>query len=221
MLTPRPLLPPSAVRAHALKNCLAIVYAVNKLIESEVGEIAQRRLSRSQQAVRRMVALIEEDLRPPNSLPSEEQPDCVSAAQLLEQVRGRVEDLAQAKGVRLSFRAGSGDVRADTPALTEALANLVMNAIQSSPVGTTVAVTSDDGTDGGQLFSVRDAGNGIAPQDLRRLGTPFHSGREGGYGLGIAVACEVVARHGGLTRIESALGAGTLVSVWLPHGKAP
>ena len=217
MLTPRPLLPPSAVRAHALKNCLAIVCAVNNLVEPEVGELAQRRLSRSQQAVRRMVALLEEDLRSPNSLSTEEQADCVSAARILEEVHGRVVDLAQAKGVRLSFRAGSGDICADTGALTEALGNLVINAIQSSPNGATVTVTSDEDTDRSQLFSVKDTGDGIAAQDLRRLGTPFHSGREGGSGLGIAVACDVVERHGGLARIESALGAGTLVSVWLPH----
>src|SRR6187431_2557221 len=93
MLAPRPLLSSSAVRAHELKNCLAIVCAVNKLVESEVGELAQRRLSRSQQAVRRMVALLDEDLRPPNSLPTKEQADCVSAAQILEEVHRRVVDL--------------------------------------------------------------------------------------------------------------------------------
>jgi two-component system sensor histidine kinase VicK len=217
MLAPRPVLPQSAVRAHALKNCLAIVCAVNELVDSEVGETAQRRLSRSQQAVRRMMALLEEDLQPANAQLAEAQADWVSAAQILEDVRGRVEDMAQARGVRLRFRAGLGDIRADAGALTEALANLVMNAIESSPAGATVAVTSDEGTDQGQLFSVKDTGDGIAEQDLRRLGTPFHSRREGGSGLGIAVACDVVERHGGLARIESALGAGTLVSVWLPR----
>jgi len=219
MLAPRPLLPQSAVRAHALKNCLAIVCAVNKLVESEVGETAQRRLSRSQQAVSRMLELLEEELRPATAHPTGDQPDCVSAAQILGDVHGRVEDLAQAKGVRLLFHAGPGDICADVHALTEALGNLVMNAIESSPSGASVVVTSDEGTDRGQLFTVKDTGDGIPEQDLRRLGTPFHTRREGGSGLGLAVACDVVERHGGLASIESALGAGTLVSIWLPRAQ--
>lgn len=218
MLAPTPLLPASAVRAHALKNCLAIVCAVNKLVESEVGEAAQRRLSRSQQAVRRMLKLLEEDLQPADAHRDPEHLASISVAQILDEVRARVEDLAQARGIRLSFRAGEGEVRADVVALTEALGNLVMNAIDSSSPGATVAVTSEEGPDLGQLFTVKDAGDGIPEEDLRRLGTPFHSRREGGSGLGMAVACAVVERHGGLARIESALGAGTRVSIWLPPG---
>lgn len=217
MLASRPFLPPNAVRAHALKNCLSIVCAVNKLVEGEVGEASQRRLSRSQQAVRRMLELLEGDLRPTDVEPNTGQAEFVSAAQILDEVRGRVEDLAQARGVRLLFRAGPGDIYAEPCTLAEALGNLVMNAIESSASGAVVVVTSDESSEQGQLFTVRDTGDGIPEQDLRRLGTPFHSRRQGGSGLGIAVARDVVERHGGLAHIESALGAGTLVSIWLPR----
>lgn len=217
MLAPRPLLPPSAVRAHALKNCLSIVCAVNKLVESEVGEASQRRLSRSQQAVRRMRELLEEELRPTDLEPRPSHADLVSAGQILDEVRARVEDLAQAKGVRLLFRAGPGDIYAEPAMLAEALGNIVMNAIESSASGAIVVVTSDEGSEQGQLFTVRDTGDGIPERDLARLGTPFHSRRQGGSGLGIAVARDVVERHGGLAHIESARGAGTVVSIWLPR----
>ena len=217
MLALKPLLPPSAVRAHALKNCLSIVCAVNKLVEGEVGEASQRRLSRSQQAVRRMLELLEEELRPAGVEPNPGHADFVSAAQLLDDVRGRVEDLAQARGVRLLFRAGPGDIYAEPSTLAEALGNIVMNAIESSASGATVFVRSDETSEQGQLFTVRDTGDGIPEHDLRRLGTPFHSRRQGGSGLGIAVARDVVERHGGLAHIESTLDAGTLVSIWLPR----
>jgi two-component system sensor histidine kinase VicK len=220
MLALRPLLPPSAVRAHALKNCLSIVCAVNTLVEGEVGEASQRRLSRSQQAVRRMLELLEEELRPTGLERSPSRADFISAVQVLDEVRGRVEDLAQAKGVRLLFRAGPGDIYAEPSTLAEALGNIVMNAIESSASGAIVVVTSDESSEQGQLFTVRDTGDGIPEQDLRRLGTPFHSGRQGGSGLGIAVARDVVERHGGLAHIESAPGAGTLVSIWLPRGES-
>jgi hypothetical protein len=55
-------LPARAARAHALKNCLAIVCAVNDLVEPDLGAAAQSRLARSKKALRRMAELIEEDL---------------------------------------------------------------------------------------------------------------------------------------------------------------
>ncbi len=46
--------PARAARAHVLKNCLAIVCAVNQLVEPELGEASRLRIARSQKAVRRM-----------------------------------------------------------------------------------------------------------------------------------------------------------------------
>src|SRR5450432_3521318 len=49
---------PRAARAHALENCLA----VNRLLESDVNERSRERLARSQEAVDRMLAIIQEEL---------------------------------------------------------------------------------------------------------------------------------------------------------------
>jgi hypothetical protein len=51
-----------AQRAHALKNCLAVVHAVNKLVEPELSEKSRERLERSQNALKRMLTLLDEDL---------------------------------------------------------------------------------------------------------------------------------------------------------------
>jgi signal transduction histidine kinase len=92
-----------------------------------------------------------------------------------------------------------------------------MNAIDSTPPGRVVMVTSRAGSDGGQVWTVEDEGGGIPAHLLARIGTPFISRRKGGSGLGVAVARDTVERHGGWLDIRSAPGLGTLVSIHLPR----
>jgi signal transduction histidine kinase len=209
-------LPARAVRAHALKNCLSIVTAVNGLVQVEASAPARGRLLRSQDAVRRMLELIEEDLLPDSDSARLPEVELVSAAQILDAVRVRVEDLAEARQVHVAFRAGPGGTRGDAHGLAEALLNIVTNAIQSSSAGTAVLVTTAETVDGGQVWTVRDNGPGIPRHLLPHVGTPFFSRRQQGSGLGIAVARDIVAQHGGHTQIESAPGLGTGVYIWLP-----
>jgi signal transduction histidine kinase len=219
-------LPARAVRAHALKNCLAVVDAANMLLACELSELdelseqAQLRLQRSKNALRRMAKLIDEDLRAGSAADSGDSPQQLSAAQVLACVRAQAEDFAEAKGVHLEFRIGAGSLRGDLNGLVEALGNIVKNAIESSPTDSTVVVTSSRTADGGQLWSVRDAGSGISGQFIQRLGVPFHTGKPGGSGLGFAVACEIFQLHGGRVCVESAQGWGTVVSVLLPRAAA-
>jgi len=209
-------LPARAARAHALKNCLAVVCAVNELVAPDLGETAQLRLARSRKALRRMAELIEEDLKLNHeSCPSGAE-EFVSAEQVFDAVRLRVEDFAEAKRVRLEFLVGPGGLWGDGKALTEALGNIVKNAIESSRAGDTVVAASSNGVEGGQLWTVRDTGPGIPREVLPHLGTPFLSRKRGGTGLGIAVARDIFESHGGLLHIESAPGSGTTVSIWVP-----
>lgn len=210
-------LPSRAIRAHAIKNCLAIVTAVNRLLEPVVGEVERQRLSRSQSAVQRLLALLEEDLTSHDGSFPRRGTGPVAAAHILGAVRGRVEDLARASGVRLSFQAGAGKLRGQVDELIEALLNIVVNAVGSSPPGGIVVVTSQANADGAQLWTVEDEGPGIPKQVLARVGTPFVSRRDGGSGLGVAVARDTVERHGGWMDILSAPGLGTIVSIHLPR----
>jgi signal transduction histidine kinase len=212
----KPPVPAQALRAHALKNCLAVVSAVNRLVESEVSEFTQDRLLRSQSAVHRMRELIDQELLAyAEPLP---RPDLelVSVEEVLDAVRVRAEDLAAVSRVELLFRIGTGSLRGDVNALAEALGNLVTNAIESTSSGGAVIVTSSESADGGQVWTVRDTGPGIPPQLMPSVGVPFFSRRAGGSGLGVAIARDIVAQHGGSVCIESLLGSGTTVSIWLP-----
>jgi signal transduction histidine kinase len=213
-------LPARAVRAHALKNCLAVVDAVNNLVASELSEAAQLRLQRSKNAIRRMARLIEEDLRADHNAEQISRWEIVSAAQVLSAVRLHFEDLAAAQRIQLEIWVGAGGVRGDLSSLAEALGNLVKNAIESSTEGSRVILASSRTADGGQLWSVRDTGAGIPRHLIQHLGVPFHSRKPGGSGIGFAVACDIFQLHGGRIYVESAQGLGTLVSVVLPPSAA-
>ena len=74
----------------------------------------------------------------------------------------------------------------------------------------------------GVVFRVADTGVGISAEDLPRIGRRFEQvdnalTRKGeGTGLGLALSRALVELHGGTLEIESAIGEGTTVSVWLP-----
>ena len=204
-----------AARAHALKNCLAVVRAVNRLLESDVSERSRERLARSQEAVDRMLAIIQEELTG-DSRPTARDPGYLSAKGMLSDVIARVEDRANAGGVELLVQIGPGGVAGDAPELTEAFSNVVLNAIEATPPGGAVLVYTQELADGAQVWTVRDTGPGI-PEDVRqRLGMPFVTSRKGGSGIGFALARQIVERHGGQLHIRTAEDSGTVVSMRLP-----
>jgi signal transduction histidine kinase len=204
-----------AARAHALKNCLAVVHAVNRLLESDVSERSRERLARSQDAVDRMLAIIQEELTV-DSRPAARDHGYVCCEGMLRDVIARVEDRAQVGGVELFVQAGPGGVAGDGFELAEAFSNVVLNAIEATPPGGAVVVSTHVLVDGSQLWTVRDTGSGIPDDVRRRLGTPFVTSRKGGSGVGFALARQIVEQHGGQLHVCTMEGSGTVVWMCLP-----
>jgi signal transduction histidine kinase len=69
-------------------------------------------------------------------------------------------------------------------------------------------------------LQVSDSGIGIPPADLTKLFESFHRaanvGDRPGSGMGLAIVKQCVDLHRGTLRVESTVGAGTTVRVWLP-----
>ena len=108
---------------------------------------------------------------------------------------------------------------ADAGAIRRIWDNLVSNAIKYSAAGDTVTLLS--GVRNGQaVLQVRDTGTGMDAADLARIAAPFSQGRNAkgrpGTGLGLALVHRLVEMQGGKVKIETALGAGTTVTVTLP-----
>jgi cell cycle sensor histidine kinase DivJ len=131
---------------------------------------------------------------------------------------------ADRKGVALNMQIAPGarTVFADRRAIKQILVNLLANGVKFTPRGGNVWVAAARES-GAIALAVADTGVGIAESDLARLGQPFEQGEGAhvrvheGTGLGLALVKAFAQLHGGDVRIESALGEGTVVRVFLPH----
>lgn len=66
------------------------------------------------------------------------------------------------------------------------------------------------------VVAVTDTGCGIPPENLSRIFDPFFTTKAKGSGLGLALAHEIVTAHGGYIEVESKVGEGTTLRVYLP-----
>ncbi|MBX3568735.1 MAG: PAS domain-containing sensor histidine kinase [Rhizobiaceae bacterium] len=114
-----------------------------------------------------------------------------------------------------------GEVNADRRAVQQMLINLISNAVKFTPAGGTVGIGA--AKIGRRLhFWVSDTGIGIAEADLERIGQPFtqiqndYTRQYDGVGLGLVLVKGLVSLHEGTMSIDSALGAGTTVTITLP-----
>ena len=129
-----------------------------------------------------------------------------------------LETRAADAGVTLEVR-GSRELtlQADGKKLRQALLNLVLNAMQASSRGATVTLeVAKSCADGAAMIRVTDRGAGMTPEILDRIRKPYFTTKEGGSGLGIAVARGIIEQHGGSLRFESSSGRGTTATVMLP-----
>ena len=118
-------------------------------------------------------------------------------------------------------------VTVDRNQIQSVLMNLLLNAADAITgpgtitISTEISVSTDHVGRSGVDISIADTGKGIAPEHLAKLFDPFFTTKEAGKGtgLGLAVSKNIIGRHGGTIRVRSALGAGSVFSVWLPFDR--
>jgi signal transduction histidine kinase len=112
----------------------------------------------------------------------------------------------------------------DADRLERAVANLVRNAIEHSPVGGSVCVYVRS-SDGHAVLEVSDSGAGIDEADMPHIWTRFYRGERSrqradaesdGVGLGLAITKGIVELHGGTVAVRSTRGEGSSFQVLLP-----
>jgi signal transduction histidine kinase len=101
--------------------------------------------------------------------------------------------------------------------IRQALANLLRNAIEASPIAAEVEVRATL-EDGWVEVTVHDRGPGIAPAERHAVFTPFFTTKEQGTGLGLAIAREFARAHGGDLRLADVETPGATFVLRLPCG---
>jgi two-component system OmpR family sensor kinase len=167
----------------------------------------------------RMARIVDELL----DLAKAEQPDFVQPQPL--NLADLTRDVA-AKGESLGGRPWGVDavanvvLIADRQRITQAIMNLMRNALEHTPDGTPVSVGSRVVGDTAWIW-VRDAGPGIPVEDRERLFERFSRGGRGrhsgsGAGLGLAIVKSIAEAHGGRVELETTVGLGSTFTLVIP-----
>lgn len=150
--------------------------------------------------------------------------ESVSVAELVQDIVLQFKPIAEKKNIDLA--AGFAEqpntyITADIGLLNRAIANLINNAIEHTPVGGTVSITfTKDGTD--VRLEVRDNGEGIPESDIPHIFDRFYQAdksrsSDSNAGLGLAIAQKIFNLHGGKISVHSPIGTGTTFKVWIPE----
>lgn len=143
---------------------------------------------------------------------------------LVEDVLVLVEKDLQRYRIRLTTQfEGRPFAAVNSGQVQQVLLNLIINARQVMEQGGNLTVAVRPNLEQGQAeISIRDTGCGIAPEKLHRIFEPFFTTKtadqqgQGGTGLGLSLASEVMKAHGGRIRVESAVGTGTTFTLKFP-----
>ena len=210
--------------SHELKTPVASIQAVAETLLRAMDDdaAAARRFAEQLHATAGRLSHIVADLLDLSRVESEPpQMKPVDLGRLATKEADRIADRADVEGVSLTVTVEPVRVSASRKDLRLALRNLLENALEYTPAGGTVTIsTGVDGDEG--VMAVADTGLGIPRRDISRIFERFYRvddarNREtGGTGLGLAIVRNVADMHGGTVTVESELGVGSTFTIRLP-----
>ena len=132
------------------------------------------------------------------------------------------------KGISIHLQvnefAGDGYLFIDRGLMIKAICNILENSLEAvslAPIGRQKKGIKVSLSDDGEIveISISDPGQGIATRDLSMIFEPFFSTRPDRVGLGLTFARRVMKEHAGKIRVESQVGKGTMVTLYLPKDR--
>lgn len=222
--------------AHDFNNILSILMGNLQLIQSKVKDDSPIRenLKLSLIAVQRGASLVQKLL-----LLSRDYQLSVEDIDANEFIRETLKIIGRTLGedidIVTQYAAGPLPVRVESSALSSAILNIAINARHAMPSGGTLTIRTSCVDVDGKLFmtstekvygsyvviSITDTGCGISQENLGRILEPFFTTRDvgKGSGLGLSMVSGFIKQSNGHLDIDSRVGEGTTVSLYLPVNK--
>lgn len=214
--------------SHEFRTPLTSIIGNLDLVLADSGDLppaAERRVEVALRNAERLLALVSDLLVPADTAP-DVHPRRTDLAGLVETSLGSAQAHAEASRVTLAMDVPAPLwAHADPLRISQALDNLVSNAIKYSPGGTVRVSAGHE--DGRVLLHVTDDGMGMTADDAGQVFTRFFRSpavREGaipGVGLGLSITKAIVERHGGSISCRTQPGCGSTFTVELPAEEAP
>ncbi len=210
--------------AHEIRNPLSSLDVHVQLLDEDLRELGPR--FREQAAGR--LAIIRGELHRLDNIvrsflnlagPLSCEPERLHVAEVIRHVAELLQPEAAAREVEIITRVAEGvpAVSADRTQLTQALVNLLINAIQA--VGRRGRVELSAAVEPERkclLIAVRDTGPGVPPEQQAIIFEPFFTTKPEGSGLGLWIVQQIMRAHGGTVRLVNAPDGGAIFSLRLP-----
>jgi two-component system sensor histidine kinase CiaH len=146
----------------------------------------------------------------------------VKLKKITEQALAATETAAKAKKIKVETELADITLKGNQPQLINLLTILIDNAVKYSPEGTTVRISGEK-RDKSARVAVTDQGVGIKQTEINNIFDRFYRADNSrskiqaeGYGLGLAIAKQIVERHHGYIDVKSQPDKGSTFSVTLP-----
>ncbi|RDY88220.1 PAS domain-containing protein [Bacillus amyloliquefaciens] len=141
----------------------------------------------------------------------------VNLKKIISEVTALLETQANLKGIfiKTDYERDSMFINGDQNQLKQVFINLIKNAVESMPDGGTVHIlmTEDEYS---VNVTVKDEGDGIPENVLKRIGEPFLTTKEKGTGLGLMVTFNLIKNHQGAIQVDSKPDKGTAFHITFP-----
>jgi signal transduction histidine kinase len=202
---------------HEVRNPLNSIRLNVEMLEEDIAEAApdsRRMLQSVKREVDRLTDITEQYLRLVR-LPEPK----LEPTDLGELVRDLAAFLApEMKQAQVSMELSlpnAPEVPVDAGQVRQALLNLCRNAREAMSEGGTIRLHLEAQVDG-VLLTVADTGPGIPASEREKIFELFYTTKQHGTGIGLPLALQIVAAHGGHMECISGNGQGTRFEIWLP-----
>ena len=212
-----------AAASHELRAPLTVIKSSLQAAASEPDRrdkllgIASAEVARLQRLTEELLFLAGQDAH----IPEELEPDTF-LLEVWEAWRAPLRQSGHELTLELSDEPFS-PIRADKARMEQLFTILLHNAMEYTPPGTAIELAAER-RGAGVIFSVRDHGPGVPEKDRQRIFRRFARGEEcrtgkEHFGLGLSIARQIAALHGGRLWVEDAPGGGAVFFLQLPAGR--
>ena len=208
----------AAVLAHEIRNPLGSIRGTAEILKDDYqpGDPKYEFIEIQIKETERLNRVVEDFLHMARPQPAEMH-SC-SVQEELETIATLVVNDARKRHVQLTLHPPVAPIHinADGEKLRQAFLNIIINALQATPPGGNVIISTRDDQAKVCEISFRDTGHGIGAEKSGQIFEPFFTTKTHGTGLGLAITRKIIESHGGTIAVESEVGLGTIVTVRLP-----
>ena len=209
--------------SHELKTPLTNIQSHLEAMIDGIWEPTEERLLSVKEEAERLSSLVS-DMQKLNKYDEASiklKKDNVNISDIICFVIFQFSNLAKSRNIKIEYEKKNINLYCDKDKITQALVNILSNAIRYSNEGSTIFI-EEKLKDNKVIISIEDQGIGISEDDLKYVFERFYRADKsrtratGGTGIGLTIVKSIVSSHGGEVKLESKLGEGSKFTIILP-----